>query len=466
MSIYRFPLPGENEEPIQPDDVYSRNRLTQDISNTSDVSPIEGVELTPPQTAFSTESLIPSVELEGKPELPEDTMSKYSRIANILGKKSNESVKPTPQVPTVPVQPSPSFDEKDQELEDALKSQRIGNIFGALSTGSSSIYNRLTGDNVDTSAIAKNFEKIAGSPVEGLKLKREEIDKRIKREKEKMDLDSLKEEKDPNSLISKIYRESLREFGYTIPETASASALKSVYDKVLQKKLLKEQIDARLQAAKDAAAERKIRREELGQQRKEEEKRKSDQYQQSFQGKAQKQFEDATKKQRERLNEIEATGDILEDAYKHGGQSSSILGASLAKMIEGPGKLTDKDIKVYITNPALQATILSKGKLAFDGKITKETYDNIKRMMEFSKQRVQKDIDKIADKHATNLVNIPSAGFTYDRARQLIDYNYIPGQSKFQDNENSIKVQMPDGQIGTIPKDKAKDVIKIGGKIL
>lgn len=126
------------------------------------------------------------------------------------------------------------------------------------------------------------------------------------------------------------------------------------------------------------------------------------------------------------LSEIPNLELLLDDAYKKGGQSLSMLGPKIAKGIAGEvGVLTEQDVTRYVANPEVAQKLIDTLKKVTQGKISKTSYNNLKRLMDISKQAAQKKLDDAIDREAvlfSRRENIP-----YDDARQYLDNNFMKG---------------------------------------
>lgn len=114
---------------------------------------------------------------------------------------------------------------------------------------------------------------------------------------------------------------------------------------------------------------------------------------------------------------------LLEDAYIEGGQSLSMLGPKIAKGIAGEvGVLTEQDVTRYVKNPQLAEGMLDSLSKIKSGKLTEASYENIKRLLEISKQAAQGKMDNAIMRDAQLFAkreNIP-----LDQAYELFDNNF------------------------------------------
>lgn len=121
----------------------------------------------------------------------------------------------------------------------------------------------------------------------------------------------------------------------------------------------------------------------------------------------------------ESLNEIPTLKELLDDAYKNGGQSLAAIGPKLAKALGERGVLTDADVSRYVTNPALANSILSKGTKAFEGKLTSSDYANLMRLGTVMEQKAQKKVEQAYKNAAVKMSR--ATGIPLDEAELLVN---------------------------------------------
>jgi len=132
----------------------------------------------------------------------------------------------------------------------------------------------------------------------------------------------------------------------------------------------------------------------------------------------------------------------LDDAYVNGGNTLSMLGVDVAKGIAGEvGVLTDKDVVRYVKNPALIPGLLDTLMRLKSGKISKDSYDNLKRLMDISEKDAIDKMDKAVMREA--LLFSRREKISLSEARYLLDEeynNYIPEEPV---PEQSAQIEIP-----------------------
>lgn len=104
------------------------------------------------------------------------------------------------------------------------------------------------------------------------------------------------------------------------------------------------------------------------------------------------------------LSEAPTIRGLVDDAFKNGGQSLSILGPKIAKGIAGEvGVLTEQDVTRYVSNPQLAQKALDTYSKLTKGKLTGESKDNILRMLEVMETVARGRIKDMTAEEATLL---------------------------------------------------------------
>lgn len=145
------------------------------------------------------------------------------------------------------------------------------------------------------------------------------------------------------------------------------------------------------------------------------------------------------------LAEIPNMKILLEDAYEKGGQSLAMLGPKVAKGIAGEvGVLTDKDVIRYTNNPALIPGIIDTLERLRAGSISADSYDNLSRLLEISKQAAADKMDKAILREA--ILFSRRERISLSEARHFIDeqyHNYVPEQEASLEDSQQPPTQFP-----------------------
>jgi hypothetical protein len=129
---------------------------------------------------------------------------------------------------------------------------------------------------------------------------------------------------------------------------------------------------------------------------------------------------DTWKRSEKTLNDIPGLKNILNDAYKKGGNSLAMLGPKVARSIaEEVGTLTEGDVTRYVQNPSFYGGIKDTLSKLSSGKLSKESYNNLLRLLDISEKEAKRKralaIDEGAKVFASR-ENIP-----LDEAKKYID---------------------------------------------
>lgn len=425
-------------------------------TSTSSTLPSSLTSLLPPVTPESKVDLPPSmVKQEMMPEGYKDIKIKEpSSIRQVADVQKTQPSLPLVQqfasnqdIPPVAPPSQPEEDSIGVAQDKRNKWQQLGalSLFGdiALKQGS--------GIDLGSEAKQKFYKEMSGQPSAN-------IEERQKLEKGQAEVDIIKEKKDPNSVVSSVYRDALREWGYNIKDNVSALGIEKVFDDLLRSKGLKEQIEQRAVIAEQYRQDRRIRQDELNLQRERDREIRLDQFDQRNSELARKNAEnsEAYKDSAKTLTNVSTIKALLDDAHLKGGQSLSMLGPRIAKGIAGEvGVLTEKDVTRYVQNPALVQGTFSTLKRLQSGKLNDSDYENLNRLMDIMEKKALENRSKAYDHSATQFSR--KSGKNLNDARYLINPYYDP--------EKLVPVQLPadkDGKVkkGEIPEREVEGFLK------
>lgn len=142
------------------------------------------------------------------------------------------------------------------------------------------------------------------------------------------------------------------------------------------------------------------------------------------------------KKSEEGRLAAEEINDILDDAYNKGGQSLSILGPKIAKGIaRESGAMTENDVTRYIKNPALAKSVWQTFLKLSEGKLDKDSYQNVRRLMNISRNKSDEWRERVIDETTREFAK--REDLKYSDARYYIDayYNKKPTEKIKYDDE-------------------------------
>jgi hypothetical protein len=162
------------------------------------------------------------------------------------------------------------------------------------------------------------------------------------------------------------------------------------------------------------------------------------------------------------INNMDQVRDLMSDAYLKGGQSVAALGTRMAKAMGEVGVLTERDVTRYITSPALKDSILSGGKKAVVGKITKQDYDNMLRVTNIMNMRAQQKINKAYEETATKFSR--NAKIPYEEAMLLINPSYKTKEQLAEDLAQEIDVPIEEAMTIVNDSGKKKSIQSVDSK--
>lgn len=296
------------------------------------------------------------------------------------------------------------------------------------------------------------------------------------------------EAKDPNSPKSKAFKEYIKKaFGTEFKGDISMEDAEKLLPTIAKKFEAEEARKSREQISKDNAAMRKLVAEQSKNERADKEGRLRDQF-------AQNQIERYTKSAQgseqyktaqKMLDASSKVRSLAHDAKFNGGQSLAMLGPSIAKGIAGEvGVLTEQDVTRYVQSPALAQKLKDTISKARDGKLTDESYENIMRLVDIMEAKSKDSRANAYDRAATQLSR--NAGIEKDKALSYLNPDYIPEQQpdtaqaspspapSLRPNTpppiqpatrpDTVQIKLPDGRIGTIPRQNLAEAIKRGAQ--
>ena len=254
-------------------------------------------------------------------------------------------------------------DLNDAALKEAQNRQKDMQGSSLLGRGLNTISSAIARDKPDNS-FYDAMDKMSGQDAAHIMERRGAKDKEIKRHTDVYNMASEKERANPGSPVSKLVQDVAVKMGMK-PEVVAGMSAQSI-EKVLPP------IERYFQS-KENAKDREVNRDMAVSQKKNElddrNKRfnlaQAERYQKAAQ---QTEFYKAGSKVKLEMNNIR---NIMDDAFKNGGQSLSMLGTKLAKAAGEVGVLTENDVKRYIQNPAYAPKIWASLNKASTGKLTK-----------------------------------------------------------------------------------------------
>lgn len=350
----------------------------------------------------------------------------------------------------------------DQELIDAQRSANLSRFIGNMMDAGSTMAG-------GQGNIGKNIIDGANIPVEQLQQLR-------KAQQEKLVQADENEKRDANSPISKAYRQFASEMGYPVPDSTTATQLEKLsplFEKAFHNKLAREDKQRFLDDKNE------YRKDLLDQRQKEALER-------AGRWAADKLENDSVLKEIRKQDLAFRQVDSLLKSARAGNQvSMSALGTKMARAMGEVGVLTETDVKRYVQARALPRKIQDVMLDVVRGTPSGRTLDDIESVYKAMFKDIEPSIQPIYDKYANRLArmhNIPiqdayfqldapmperagDVGKFKESQKKLTTNNRTP-DSEQTDTEEKVKVQLPDGRTGMIPKANLQKALAKGAKRL
>lgn len=321
----------------------------------------------------------------------------------------------------------------DAGLKAALEQQAMMQRIAALGKAGSMIGSGIAGmgapgaGKLDFDASWDAIGKLGNLDVDAIKTRRAGKDAEAAREGTMMDLNNKKEMNDPNSPQSQMFRSLLKDRmpKLNVPENLSAariSEMSPMIKALAEKEMSEYQKQALMRRDRDLE-QRGAKEGRLGEQ---------------FSYRKGEKFQDDVNKAIERMRktdtwavaektlvEVPTIQNMLDDAYTKGGNSLAMLGPKVAKAIAGEvGVLTETDVTRYVKNPSIVGGLMDSIQKAKSGKISQASYENLKRLLEISKQEAERKMKFATQREAMNLSK--NEGISLEEAEYYLDPSNKP----------------------------------------
>lgn len=171
-------------------------------------------------------------------------------------------------------------------------------------------------------------------------------------------------------------------------------------------------------------------------------------------------FQNEIKEEKRIISEIGAISDAsLVEAMKNPNAAKTI-GAQIAKIMQG-SRLTDADVKLYTGQEGVINVIKDYANEALTGTISPQKAQNIKKTLEVYNMALRKSLENRAKQAAeiTKQNFNPELNLPTETMSKL----YYIDDKKIQGNESDkVRVKLPNGKVGTIPKANLKKALEQG----
>lgn len=311
----------------------------------------------------------------------ESATQKAIKLAAAKPATASPTVSPETQDMGIGEKPAPVNPSEDKAMEDALaqakanqeeaRSEMVRRLLfqGVAGLGS--------GQQVNLSKdLETNLEKTANMPVEQLQVAREQ-------QLKKMQVEEESAKNDPNSAVSKVMRDTLKEMGVTIPANATYATMEKLAPQIMRNK----EFQMRMQ-------EMAMRREELASNKADREALKKNE----AVAKVRDKFlsSERYKGSMEQKTALDSARVNLELAKKGHSQAYAALGANLAKIAGEKGMLSEADVNRYLKEKGVPGRI-QNGVFETTGRPTRQQLANLEDMLTDMSGALNSKMQKMAE---------------------------------------------------------------------
>jgi hypothetical protein len=222
-----------------------------------------------------------------------------------------------------------------------------------------------------------------------------------------------REKNDPNSAVSVAMKDTLGQMGVNLPKGATYATMEKLAPQIMKNKEFQLKMQELHQKNIELAQNKEILKQDKSQ---------SKARDTAFKFQKAAQSDPTFKAARSSLDEKDTLNNLLEDAYRNGGQSVQALGTRMAKFMGEKGMLSEADTKKYISNPSLLGKLSSETYLKGQGKINQNDFNNIKRLLGEIGKAQEANVKRVYKYHAKNFSKIEN--ITPEQAENLINPDY------------------------------------------
>jgi hypothetical protein len=335
------------------------------------------------------------------------------------------------------------IDAQEQAKQNRLLAglSKAGSMAGAAIASRNTI-NPITAD----TSISDQLFKDANIPVENLLQRRKAKDDELSRQAKVMDINNDREMQDPNSAVSVALRDAAKLVGLAVPQNVSGAQLKNSGINL-----------GNLLSAHQAAEARKAQTAQYKEERalsREEGKRRF------AQNEVRNYQKDAEKEVKELRDQAIASQDLIKmtEEAKTNPIAASSIGVMAAKARGERGALSATDVTRYIENKAAASKIAQWINSAAQGTVTPQNAEFIK--------DVEKTLQGLYDQRIGESYNRYSERFSQNTGLDLEESmdKVIPQSERKYVDSLTVRVKLPDGRVGTIPRSKLKKALEQGAK--
>ena len=171
-----------------------------------------------------------------------------------------------------------------------------------------------------------------------------------------------------------------------------------------------------------------------------------------------KEFIKETEEARKVIAGLDGTKKMLDLAEKNPA-GKPIAAAAVTRLFE-KGVLTDKDVERYVIRQGIFNSAEDYAAQLSSGTFSKEQVIQLAQALDAYKRQQQEQVDKIARQKAENVAGYIDPNLNLS-SKDLSNMIYTKPKS-----EQKVKIQLPDGRVGSIPEAKLQEALKRGAKVV
>lgn len=385
-----------------------------------------------------------SVSMSAPPE--ENIISKLKALAPGISRgPALAPIQPTEHNIPQPQAPAAATDLADTQFADAQEQARQNRMNAGMQLASAQIGKGIAslgaGGKVDVDTSGQEMlAKTADAPIKDLEAGR-------KSEKEFLDLMDDKKKNDPKSEVSQLYRTAFKKLGVSIGEGATAAELEKASPT----------ITAAINAQLSSEAQ-KLRYAEIRESKEERVSNKKAELDDKYMSK----FNDTVNKFEKEKTEGDKYFDTalsLADEATKSPTAAINLARALIKSIEGAGaRVSDKDIQTTLRAGGVGDNVIAQLQEAQTGTIPAFQAKDVKNLMNVMKKisdtKFGERKEQMIHRQAKLLKTTPEA---------IKEATFMP-EAKREISSNSVKIILPNGKTGMIPRENLAEALKRGAK--
>jgi hypothetical protein len=171
-------------------------------------------------------------------------------------------------------------------------------------------------------------------------------------------------------------------------------------------------------------------------------------------------FQNDVKDEKQTISELNSISDSTLGLARKNANAAKTLGAQIAKILQG-SRLTDKDVLLYTGRAGVMNQLVDFASEAGTGTISEGKYKDIKQTLDAYTQALKRSLNDRAEDAASTVIQ----NFNPNLQLQTKEIKPIFFQENMESPKSDlVKIKLPDGRVGTVPKEKLQKALKMGAK--